>query len=313
MKHSIIEAPESRAIPPRREMSLRDTLAATSVAVVWGLTFIAIKVGVGETSPLALSALRFLFAAIPCVFFIKPPKAPAWTVALYGLVIGVGQFGVLFIAIDQGFPVGLASLVIQAQAFFTIFLAWAFQGERPRLAQMAGAGVALAGMAIIASERLAGASLGPFTLVVLAALFWATGNAVAEGVGKRVGNVDMLALTVWSSLAAPAPLFLMSLVFEGQGALAALIHPSLKLVMSVLVLSYAGTVFGYGLWAWLLSRHFAASVAPFALLVPIVGMAAGFFIFGEQASPVELCGGVLIMAGLGINVFGDRAERPRSA
>jgi O-acetylserine/cysteine efflux transporter len=313
VKHSIIEAPESRAIPPRREMSLRDTLAATSVAVVWGLTFIAIKVGVGEISPLALSALRFLFAAIPCVFFIKPPKAPAWTVALYGLVIGVGQFGVLFIAIDQGFPVGLASLVIQAQAFFTIFLAWAFQGERPRLAQMVGAGVALAGMAIIASERLAGASLGPFTLVVLAALFWAAGNAVAKGVGKIVGNVDMLAFTVWSSLAAPAPLFLMSLVFEGQGALAALIHPSLKLVMSVLVLSYAGTVFGYGLWAWLLSRHSAASVAPFALLVPIVGMAAGFFIFGERASPVELCGGVLIMAGLGINVFGDRAERPRSA
>lgn len=294
-------------------MRLRDTLAATSVAVVWGLTFIAIKVGVGETSPLALSALRFFFSAIPCVFFMRPPKAPAWTVALYGLLIGVGQFGVLFIAIGQGFPVGLASLVIQAQAFFKIFLAWAFQGERPRPSQMAGAGIALAGMGVIGSERLAGASLGPFMLIVLAALFWAAGNAVAKGVGKSDGKVDMLPFTVWSSLAAPAPLVLMSLAFEGPHALATLAHPSLKLVISVLVLSYAGTLFGYGLWAWLLSRYSAAAVAPFALLVPVVGMAAGFLIFSERASLLELCGGLLIMAGLGINVFGDRAQRPRSA
>ena len=87
-------------------MSPRDILAAVSVAVVWGLTFIAIKVGVGETSPLMLSALRFVFASIPAVFFVAPPRAPAWKVALYGLLIGVGQFGVLFIAIRQGFPVG---------------------------------------------------------------------------------------------------------------------------------------------------------------------------------------------------------------
>jgi O-acetylserine/cysteine efflux transporter len=107
-------------------MSQRDILLAVSVAVVWGLTFVAIKVGVGETSPLVLSALRFLFAAIPFVFFVKPPKARASTVALYGLVIGVGQFGVLFIAIHEGFPVGLASLVVQAQAFFTIALHGAF-------------------------------------------------------------------------------------------------------------------------------------------------------------------------------------------
>ena len=105
-------------------MTSRDILAAISVAVVWGLTFIAIKIGVGETSPLMLSALRFAFAGLPAVFFIRFPKAPVWKLALYGLLIGVGQFGLLFIAIHQGFPVGLASLVIMAQVFFTILLAW---------------------------------------------------------------------------------------------------------------------------------------------------------------------------------------------
>ena len=290
-------------------MTARDVLAALSVAIVWGLTFIAIKVGVGETTPLMLATLRFFFAAVPMVFFLPPPKAPAWAVMLYGLMIGVGQFGVLFIAIHEGFPVGLASLVIMAQVYFTIFLAWIFVGERPRRAQIVGAIVAFVGIAVIGSQRLAGASLGPFLLVILAAVFWASGNVLA----KTVGKVDMLAFIIWSSLAAPLPLFLLSLAVEGTGGLAALAHPGWKLVVSVLVISYAGTVFGYGLWARLLAQYSAATVAPFALIVPVVGMVAGTLLFGETLRPAELLGGVLVMAGLALNVVGDWMLRRRSA
>jgi O-acetylserine/cysteine efflux transporter len=285
-------------------MSARDILAALSVAMVWGLTFIATKVGVGETSPLMLATLRFLFAAIPMVVFIAPPKAPAWAIALYGLLIGVGQFGLLFIAIHDGFPVGLASLVLQSQTFFIILLAWLLLGERPRRAQIVGAAVGLAGMGVIASGRLAGASLGPFLLVIIAAMFWGAGNVLA----KYLGKVDMLAVTVWSSLAAPVPLFALSLAVEGKDGLAALAHPSWKLIVSVLVISYAGTVFGFGVWARLLARHSAATVAPFALLVPVVGMIAGSILFGETLKPVELLGGGLVMAGLAPSIFGDWAS-----
>ena len=196
-------------------MTARDILAALSVAIVWGLTFIAIKVGVGQTSPLMLAALRFFFAAVPMVFFLAPPKAPAWTVALYGLLIGVGQFGVLFVAIHQGFPVGLSSLLIQAQVFFTILLAWVWLGEQPRRAQVIGAAVGFVGMAVIGSERLAGASLGPFLMVMLAAAFWGAGNVLAKSVGK----VDMLAFTVWSSLVAPLPCSRCRLRSRGRAAL----------------------------------------------------------------------------------------------
>jgi O-acetylserine/cysteine efflux transporter len=286
-------------------VSARDILAAVSVAVVWGLTFIAIKV---ETSPLMLSALRFIFAALPFVLFVRPPKAPFWTVALYGLLIGVGQFGLLFIAIHQGFPVGLVSLVVQAQAFFTIALAWIFLAERPLRAQLIGAAVAFACMAVIGSARLAGASFGPFLLVILASFFWGSGNVLA----KTVGKVDMLAFTIWSSLAAPLPLILLSLAVDGPGPLAALAHPSLKLVASVAVVAYAGTVFGFGVWARLLMHYSAATVAPFALLVPVVGMVAGSVVFGEAVRPVELFGGVLVMAGLALNVFGDWLVRRRA-
>ena len=290
-------------------MRARDILAALSVAIVWGLTFIAIKIGVGETSPLMLAALRFFFAAIPLVFFLAPPKAPAWAVALYGLLIGVGQFGVLFVAIHQGFPVGLSALLaIQAQVFFTILLAWVWLGEAPRRAQIIGSLVGFAGMAVIGSERLAGASVGPFLMVVLAGAFWGAGNVLAKSVGK----VDMLAFTVWSSLIPPAPLVALSLATEGTGGLLALAHPGLELAVSVAVLSYGGTLFGYGLWARLLAHHSAAAVAPFALLVPVVAMIAGALLFGENLSALELAGGVLVMAGLALNVFGDWALRRRS-
>jgi len=288
-------------------MNARDILAALSVAIVWGLTFIAIKVGVGETSPLMLAALRFFFAAVPMVFFFAPPKAPAWAVALYGLLIGVGQFGVLFVAIHQGFPVGLSSLLIQAQVFFTILLAWVWLGERSRRVQIVGAVVGFAGMAVIGSERLAGASLGPFLMVILAAAFWGAGNVLA----KSLGRIDMLAFTVWSSLAAPLPLLALSLAVEGRAGLASLAHPGWKLVVSVLVIAYGGTLFGYGLWARLLAHHSAATVAPFALLVPVVGMIAGAVLFGEALTALELAGGALVMAGLALNVFGDWALRRR--
>jgi O-acetylserine/cysteine efflux transporter len=280
----------------------RDILAATSVAVVWGLVFIAIKIGVGETSPLMLSALRFVFASLPAVFFVAPPRAPAWKVALYGLLIGVGQFGALFIAMGEGFPVGLTSLVIQLQVYFTVLIAWVVLGERPRRMQAIGAAIAFAGMSVIGSERLAGASFWPFLLVVLAALFWGAANVVA----KTAGKIDAFAFTVWSSLAAPLPLLALSVAFDGTAPVFGLQHPTWRLAISVLVIAYAGTVFGYGLWARLLSHYSAATVAPFALLTPIVGMAAGLLIYGEPLSVVELFGALLVMAGLALNVLGDR-------
>ncbi len=282
-------------------MTPRDILAAVSVAVVWGLTFIAIKVGVGETSPLMLSALRFLFAAVPAVFFIAPPKAPVWKVAAYGLLLGVGQFGLLFIAIRAGFPIGLASAVVQAQAFFTVALAWGFLREWPRRSQIIGGVVAFAGMVVIGSDRLAGASLGPFLLVVLAAFFWGAANVLA----KSAGRIDMLAFTVWSSLAVPIPLTLLSLVVDGPAPLIALAHPTMRLAISVAVVAYAGTVFGFGVWARLLAHYSAATVAPFALLVPVVGIVAGALVFGEAMRGIELAGGCLVMAGLALNVLGD--------
>ena len=188
-------------------MAPRDVLTAIAVAVVWGLTFIAIKIGVAETTPLALSALslRLRRAAAGSV------RAPAESVAGARCPLRpVHRRRPIRPAVRRrarGLSVGLASLVIQLQAFFTILFAWALRGERPTQAQAIGAAIAFAGIALIGSERLGGASLGPLLLVIAAAAFWGAGNVVT----KIAGKIDMLAFVAWSSLVAPAPLFLAAL------------------------------------------------------------------------------------------------------
>jgi len=289
-----------------------DTLAAIVAAIVWGLTFIAIKYGVEEAPPFLLTALRFAFAAFPLALFVRPPKAPLRWIALYGGLIGVAQFGLLFLAVQLGMPVGLASLVIQIQVYFTLGLAVALLGERPTRPQWLGAGVALAGMAVIGWARWAHASLAPFALTLAAALCWGAGNVV----GKRIGRVDPISFVAWSSLVAPLPMAALSFALEPERTVAALTHPSLKLALSIAGLAYGGTLFSYGVWARLLSKYPAGAVAPFALLVPVVGMAAAALLFDEWPGAAEMAGALAVMVGLGVTVFGARvglAMRRRAA
>ena len=291
---------EDTRIATASRMSARDTLLAVVVTAVWGVCFVPIKWGVMEIPPLMFSAFRFFFAAVPAVLIVAPPRAPARLVIAYGLAIGVAQFGLLFIAINLGMPVGLSSLVMQLHAFFTIFLAWLLMGERPTRAQLTGAAIALAGVGLIGSQRLGGAALIPFALTILSAFFWGVGNVI----GKKAGQVDMLSFMVWSSLAAPLPLVGLSLIFEGRAGLDALLHPGWFGLACAIFLAYVATLFGFGVWGKLLARYPAALAAPFALLVPVFGMASAAVFFGESVSPVEWVGAGLVLVGLGWNVVG---------
>jgi O-acetylserine/cysteine efflux transporter len=287
-------------------MSLRDLLVALAVVTVWGVNFVAIKWGVDEVPPLLLTSLRFACAAVPAVFFIRRPKVGLGILLGYGLAIGVLQFGLLFVAIKLGMPAGLSSLVMQLQAFFTIGLAVIFLGERPGLFQLLGALVAFAGIGAIGLERLEGAALVPLLMTIAAALFWGIGNIIT----KKAGQIDMLSFVVWSSLVPPIPLFLASLVFEGPGALPQALGDVTWLGgSSLLFIAYGATLFGYGLWSYLLSRYPANIVAPFTLLVPIAGIGSAALLLGETISGIEVLGSVLVFAGLLLNVFGPRLRK----
>lgn len=283
-------------------MSLRDILLALLVVTVLGLSFIAIRWGVDEVPPLTLTALRYLAAAVPAVFFVRRPQVKLPNLVGYGLAIGVGQFGLLFVAIDLGMPAGLSSLVIQLQVFFTIFLAFFLFGERPKRVQVAGALVAFAGIGVIGLERLEGAALLPLLMTIVAALFWGFGNMAS----KAAGQIDMLGFVVWSSLVPPIPLLLGSYLLDGPDAFTAIAAMSPIAIGSVAFMAYGATLFGFGVWAMLLSRYPANVVAPFALLIPVAGMGSAALLLGEMVSGLEVAGSAVVLLGLAVNVFGPR-------
>ncbi|RTZ43361.1 O-acetylserine/cysteine exporter [Candidimonas sp. SYP-B2681] len=283
-------------------MPVKDWLAAMVVIIAWGLNFVVIKQGLTEIPPLLLGALRFSLVAIPAVFFIKRPALPWRTIILYGATISLGQFVFLFTAMYVGMPAGLASLVLQAQAFFTVLMAALFLGERVRPHNVIGIAIGVLGLAFIAQGATPGSVpvLG-LVLTLLAALSWAAGNIVTKG----TGSIDMLALVVWGALVPPLPFFLLSWIFEGPARIQASLNDVTYVgVLAVFYLAIVATIVGYVLWGRLLSNHPASKVAPLSLLVPVVGLLSSAWFLNERLEPVQWLGGVVVMLGLTINVFG---------
>lgn len=283
-----------------------DLLLALVVIFAWGVNFAVIKVGVADVPPLLLGALRFLLAAFPAVLLLRPPKVPLRLYLLYGITISVGQFALLFSAIHVGMPTGLASLVLQSQSFFTmLFAAWWLK-EHWRANQLAGLMLAAVGLVLIGSAHGLSMPLAGFLLTVAAAVMWACGNIVTRAVGAY-GPMNQLAFVVWASLVPPLPFLLLSAWLEGPDAMqTALHHFGWQAFASVAYLAWVATLFGYGVWTRLLSRYPANRVAPFTLLVPLVGLTTGWVVFGEALQPIHFAGGGLLMAGLLLNLFGHR-------
>lgn len=282
-------------------MSPKDLLLALVVVVAWGVNFVVIRVGLDGVPPMLLGALRFTLAALPAVFFVRRPQLPWRWLLAYGLTISFGQFAFLFTAMYVGMPAGLASLVLQAQAFFTLIFAAVFQGERFRAQNVMGLLIAAAGIAAIGSQGGHTVTVAGFVLTLCAAISWAFGNVIT----RKVGKVDLVGLVVWSSLIPPLPFLALSYWFEGPQRMgAALSGLGASSIFAVAYLAFVATLLGYSLWSRLLSRYPAGQVAPFSLLVPIVGLASAALMLGERFSAVQMAGAVLVMVGLLVNVFG---------
>jgi O-acetylserine/cysteine efflux transporter len=214
----------------------------------------------------------------------------------------------MFLGMHLGMPAGLASLVMQVQVFFTIALTVAFAGDRLHRWNVLGALVAFAGMAVLAAHKLGEgltATFAGFVVLVLSAFAWGVGNLVA----KRAGNADMFALVVWSSVVPPPILFLVSFAFEGGAApFRALAQTSLGTWGWIVFLGWGATLFGFSSWNKLLHRYPAPLISPFALLVPVSGLASGALLLGEALVPLQAAGVALVFAGLAVNVVGMRMQ-----
>lgn len=280
-------------------MPTRHVLLAVVVATLWGLNFLAIHASLEHFPPLFLVALRFGVVAVPTVLLVPRPAVPTRWLVGYGLGFGTVQFFGLYLGMAAGFPAGLASLVLQASAPFTVLLGALLLRERLTPGRLVGVGVAVAGLAVVGLSRAQATSWIPFLLVVLGALGWALGNLAS----RLAAPPEPLHLTLWMSVVPPLPMLALSLAVEGPGTIVESLATSTSpaAVPAWVGLAYTvllGTVVGSGIWLWLMARHPAGVVAPFSMLVPVVGILASWVALGERPALLELGGGVLVVGGV---------------
>jgi len=284
-------------------MKPSDILLALVTVIIWGFNFLVIKIGLKGLPPILFTALRFTFAALPMVFFIKRPAVPWKLLAGYAMFQFALQFTLLFSGMKLGLPPGLASLVIQLQAFFTIGLAMLVLGERPLLSQLLGALIAFSGMVLVAVNLESTATVIGFLMVVGGGFSWAVANIFT----KKIGAINPLALVVWGSLLASPPLLIASALIEGLTAwTAAAAQLNWVSVGAVLFQSYPNTILGFGIWSVLMRKYPTATVAPFTLLVPVTGMLSAAILLGEPLQWWKITAGMLVLSGLALNLLGPR-------
>jgi O-acetylserine/cysteine efflux transporter len=275
-------------------------LLALAVVSIWGSNFVVIRLGLNALPPLLFATLRFTFAVLPAIFFLKKPDLPWRHLASYGLLIGVGQFGLLFLAMRSNISPGLASLVIQTQVFFTLMLSMRLNKEAVQGYQWLALLLAGSGIGLIATHTDGSATPLGLVMILAAAFSWACANML----GKRAGRVNMLAYMVWTSVFAVPPLLALSLLIEGPTAMAAgLARADATTWAAVLWQAVGNTLFGYAAWGWLLARHAPATVVPMALLVPVFGMSTAALVLGESLPAWKLIAAALVLSGLAINLL----------
>ena len=295
-------------------MSVSHVLQALLVVLIWGVNFVVIRWGLNEVPPFLLAAARFSLVVFPAIFFIKKPNVPwRWLIA-YGWFNSFGQFALLFWAMKVGMPAGLASVVHQAQVFFTLIFSVLILQQRTQITQWLGLMIAVMGLALIAYGKNAGTPVGMqmtslgLVLNLLGAASWAIGNVVVSAMRRAGIQPEPFGLVIWSSLIPIVPFLLISGLFERH------VYPDWQAIswhsmVSALYLAWAATLLGYGLWSRLLSQYEPNWVAPFTLLVPVVGLLTAWLVLGERLNQWQLWGSACLLIGLAVNVLGLRAWR----
>lgn len=293
-------------------MTRKDIILALSVIIVWGANFTVIKLGLGGVPSMLLAASRYIFALV-AIMFVKRPKVEWRYIIAYGLTVGVGQFSCLFYAMEIGMPAGIASIVLQSQAFFTILFATVILKESVKVRQAVGLAVAAIGLYFIGgnigTSGLSSIPLGALLLTLLGAAFWGISNIVVRYAANKAADagesLDMFSLVVWSSLVPPLPLLTIALMLDTpQTLFNAVSNLNVLSIFAMFYLAFLATLFGYGTWSGLLAKYPAGKVAPLSLLVPITGLITSQIVLSEKLSQMQWIGGGVILLGLLISNFG---------
>jgi O-acetylserine/cysteine efflux transporter len=289
-------------------MTLRDSCLAALVATIWGFNFVVIDWGMDGVPPLLFVAIRFTVVLFPAIFFVRRPDAPWRTILGVGAFMSLGQFGLLYVAMDAGLTPGLAALVLQAQVIFTIVIASGWLRELPTRSQVVGALVGTAGLGVVAVGRGGHVPAIALVVCVLGALSWGIGNVISRSSGITGG----LSLTVWSALVVPLPLLALSTLLDGPDRVTTALETfSWQAAVSTVYTAGLASLVGYGIFNTLLSRYRSSSVVPWVLLAPVVAMASAAVLLDQQPNRQEILGGVVLIAGVLITLRPARTTGAR--
>lgn len=276
---------------------------AVLITAIWGVNFSVIKLGLASVDPLILAGVRFSLCALPAILFIRKPDV-AWRYLIgYGLVFGIGLWGVVNLGIKAGLSAGIASLVLQFSAFFTLLLGgWVFKEALTRF-QILGMLIALAGLFCIITISDGSVSLTGVLLVLVGAGSWSVANLIS----KKANTKDVFGFLVWSSAFAPIPLFALDYAVNGSAGYTTFVSQvNMTAVLSILFQVYPNTLFAYWIWNSLLKTYPVSTVAPLSLLVPIFGMLGSVVVFNESVPVSKVLAVVLIVLGLAVGLYGQR-------
>jgi O-acetylserine/cysteine efflux transporter len=291
--------------------STRDLVSALFVVLIWGTNFVAMKVGLRDLTPFQMGAGRYVFAVLPLILFVRPPKLPVKWIVLYGLFQGVGQFGLLFLSLRIGMSASLASVILQTQVFFTAFFGFALLHERASRALQAGlllaaAGLVCFGMNYVQPGHAGATTAGGFALCLAAAAMWAASNIVVRRAQQATPQFDVVSFMVWCSLVPIVPFIGLSLAFDDPATRWHWTGAPFTTWIAVAYLGWMATILGYAMWTRLLKRHPVNRVAPFSLGVPVVGISAGMIVLGDVITAWQWGGITLIVLSLVCTMFGGR-------
>lgn len=300
----------------QKDISWMDYLKILTVIVIWGFNFVAIKIGLSGFPPLFMVAVRFFLVFFPAALFIKKPDIPARYLIVYGSFLGIGQFGLLFYAISIGLPTGLSSVLLQSQVVFTLIISGILLKEKIARIQILGILISVFGVLYLGGLFHAGSRVAffPFFLAILAAVCFGASNVsyrlIFDYNVAHAKPTDVTAILVWSAVYIPLPMVLISFIVEKPMVIwAALTHLQAPAVISIAYSVLLSTFVAYGLWNRLISRFSASKIAPFSLLVPIVGVYGAVLFLGESVTMRQVTGILITISGLLVANLGTRLIR----
>jgi O-acetylserine/cysteine efflux transporter len=291
-------------------MTAFEKLLVSCVAILWGGNFVIIRWGIEEVDPIAMTALRFAFVALPAIFFVPRPTIALPVVALYGLLFGGGVWGLVNLAVFLGTPAGSASLLLQLSAFLTVIAALIFFRESISRLKIISLICAFIGFAVISFFRSDALPFIGLITMFIAALSWTACNILI----KKFQPNNVLSFIIWSSIFVPIPVILFPLLQSASsgdlvGFFDQFVILGVKGWTSVLFQSFLTTMVGYGIWTWAITRHGLVNVAPYSLLVPVSGLLFGWLFYNEVMSVSEVTGTALILFGLILLFKNDNPNR----